>query len=247
MVSIGTIVKTEEKVVEYNGKSTQRAKKIKELEYLSGLVSTGDEVPVVMMETKTVAKYRVRVPLLHGESGQPSAVPDSQLPEATFCSLPGTENTKLSDGDQVYVAVVDFDFGKITILGFVANDQANRNDGASLKRVQELQMADNGIANFNKNITISDGKDIVTWKNLSTLAGWDKKLSEWTWGVEQGGTGVSIKGTLEDMEAAKKTARDNLGVYSMKIVSSSAFEKIQQRSLYEKNTIYYIYDEEDTT
>ena len=210
-------------------------------------------------QTDQVRKYQVRIPLLHGIQGSADSIPDDQLPFATFCPVPGSEATKLQEKDLVYAASVDFDFSKIVILGLVPDDQAFAvKGGPSLKRVEELQMAENGTASFNSNITISQDNVRVEWKNLKMLAGFSgdllgdtgksigSSLADVVWPLKNGGLGVSInlKDDKKGLETARKTARDNLGIYSTKIISESEFDKIQTNNSYEKNTIYFIYEDE---
>ena len=238
MVSIGQIVEIKE---ESSKSTTSEQKEISSENNFSNKTTQSSE-------SSSISKFRVRVPFLHGKQGEASAVPDNMLPEATFCALPGSEETKLNNGDLVYVAVVDFDFSKIVIIGFVSADQASSsNSGASLARIQKLEMAENGSAKFSGQFEISDGTDTVDWENIKSLTGFNHRLEDWVWPIENGGTGKSISKDLPDdkLEEAQKEVRDNFGIFTTKIVSSTEFEKIQKNNKYEKNTIYYIWDDEE--
>lgn len=191
-----------------------------------------------------VRKYKVRVPLIHGISGDASSVPDDQLPEATYCPLPGSQETDLQVGDIVYVCIVDFKFDDLVIIGLVPNSQRISQSGISLKRVQYLKM-DEKAPLYVKNLRISfDKGGDVTSKNLQSLQGFEHKLTEYVWPMENGGTGINAA-TSDD--STKKKFRDNFGVYSVQIMSSQEFEDIQKSNRYESNTIYYIYEGEEET
>lgn len=245
MVSIGQIVE----VIEETNKDVERNRReLSDTQQFS--VDNKNTSQSSFQQSITISKFKVRVPLLHGIAGEASAVPNSQLPDATFCAMPGSEQTKLNNGDLVYVAVVDFDYSKIVIIGFVSSDQATQSrSGAALTRVQKLEMANNGEALFSQNITISDGEDEITWTNLKSLSGFTNRLQDYVWPIENGGTGISINKKLSNsqVESAQKKMRDNFGIFSTKIVSSSEFDKIQSNNKYEKNTIYYIWDDDSAT
>jgi len=103
-------------------------------------------------------------------------------------------------------------------------------------------MDENAPAIFSNKIQIGTGDNKLTYDNLASLKGVDYKLTEHVWDVTQGGTGVSLS-SLND-EDAKKKVRDNFNIFSNKILSRSEFEDL---SFYEKNTIYYIYEDEEKT
>lgn len=240
MVSIGQIVEiTEESAKQAAGENRELAS---QQNFQTGNKSNNQ----ITNNSSTISKFKIRVPFIHGKADQAGAVPDSQLPDATFCSLPGGESTKLNNGDLVYVSIVDFDYSKLVIIGFVSADQATQSkSGASLTRVQKLEMAENGSASFGNQITISDGKDTINWENLASLSGFTNRLQDYTWPTKNGGTGVSITPDMKELEKAQKQVRDNFGIFSTKIISSEEFDKIQKNNKYEKNTIYYIFDEEE--
>lgn len=199
-------------------------------------------------QEEIVYKYQVRIPLIHGMSGDSSSVPDGQLPEATFCPLPGSQETALEIGDIVYVAVVDFRFDDIVILGHVPNSQRISSDGVSLKRVQYLRM-DKEAPLYANNVHIGEGKEEITTKNLQALQGFEYKLNEYVWPLENGGTGVSISDKYQkgdrDIEEAKKKFLDSFGIYKNVVLSSTEFEKLQNQNTFESGTIYYIYQDEE--
>lgn len=191
-----------------------------------------------------VYKYQVRVPLIHGISGDASSVPDTQLPEATYCPLPGSQETDLQVGDIVYVCIVDFKFDDLVIIGLVPNSQRVSQSGISLKRVQYLKM-DEKAPLYVKNLHIGFEKGAdVTSKNLQSLQGFEHKLTEYVWPMENGGTGVNA---VKDDDSGKKKFRENFGIYSVQIMCSEEFDELQKSNRYEKNTIYYIYDGQKPT
>lgn len=188
-----------------------------------------------------ITKYKIRIPLIHGQSGDSSAVSDSKLPEATFCPLPGSQNTELNVGDLVYAANVDFRYDDIVILGCVPAKQNNTNSGASLTRIKNLSSDVDAEINLGTNIKIGDEKNNVNFENLSALIGVDYNLNEHTWEPKNGGTGVALSSNAD--ESGKKKVRDNFGIFTTKIIKSSDFQKLEDTRDFEKNTIYYIYED----
>ena len=196
------------------------------------------------LKKKTLKKYRVRVPLIHGISGDNSAVPDNKLPFATYCPLPGSAHTELNVGDLVYIAIVDFKFDDMVILGCVTSTQITGESisGIALQRVQYLAMDENAPLYVSKNIQIGDDNNFVNYDNLMSLQGFKNKLTEYVWPVENGGTGVKLN---KNNDASKKEVRDNFGIPSTVLISQSKFDNLEAQKKLESNTIYYIWDDEE--
>lgn len=190
----------------------------------------------------TYVKYRVRVPLIHGASGDASAIPDSQLPFCTFCPLPGSQITQLNVGDTVYVAIVDFKFDELVILGCIPKNQYKSESGASFERIQHLSTDPEAQIELGRNIQIGDQNDLITFENLNSLSGFTDKLTQHTWSIEQGGTGVALSSPTD--EQGKKKVRDNFDIFSTIIISQSDFDKLTQ---FQANTVYYVYEDDSKT
>ena len=187
-------------------------------------------------------KYKVRVPLIHGSSGDASAIPDAQLPFCTFCPLPGSQSTVLNVGDTVYVAIVDFRFDELVIIGCVPKNQYSSESGSSFERIQYLSTDPDAHIELGSNITIGDGQNSINYTNLSALSGFTDKLTEHTWSIEQGGTGVAV--SSEKDEDGKRKVRQNFDIYSTVVLSQSEFDNLTS---YQKQTIYYIYEDDQKT
>lgn len=185
-----------------------------------------------------VKKYKVRVPLIHGIEGDASSVNNSELPWCTYCPLPGTQGTTLEKNDIVYVAIVDFKFEDLVILGCVSSIQQKSSSGASLDRIKYLSMANNAPARLSSNTQIGD----ITYQNLQALKGFTGPLNQHIWSLQNGGTGVNAVG-----EAGKKKVRDNFGIMSTVLMSADKFERLEKTNRLDSNTIYFIWgdDEED--
>ena len=84
---------------------------------------------------------------------------------------------------------------------------------------------------------------------MQALQGFEYKLTEYTWPLENGGTGVSISDKYQkgdrDVEEAKKKFLDSFGIYKTVVLSSTEFEKLQNQNTFESGTIYYIYQDEE--
>lgn len=187
-------------------------------------------------------KYKVRVPLIHGVSGDASAVPDAQLPYCTFCPLPGSHATTLNVGDSVYVAIVDFKFDDLVIIGCVPKNQYSSESGASLERVQYLSTDEDAHIELGKNISIGSEDNRITFDNLSALSGFTDKLTEHTWSIQQGGTGVAVSSDKD--EDGKRKVRENFDIYSTVVLSQTEFDNLPS---FQKQTIYYVYEDEQKT
>jgi hypothetical protein len=151
-------------------------------------------------------------------------------------------------GDIVYVAVVDFRFEDLVIIGLVPNSQRISQSGMSMKRVQYLKLEDNAPLYVNE-VHIGSGKEEITTENIRSLQGFKNKLVDYVWPLENGGTGVSISDKYQkgdrDVEESKKKFLDSFGIYKTIVLSSSDFDKIQNQNSFEKGTIYYIYQDDE--
>lgn len=181
-------------------------------------------------------RYRVRVPLLHGDGSDSYSIPDDQLPWATYCPLPGSSYTELNVDDLVYVSEVDLNYDDFIIIGLIPKSQMASQSGSSLQRIKFLQTDENASVYLGNNTRIGYGENEITPENLQSLKGFNHQLTTHTWSMQNGGTGVSMNGT----EQSKKEVRDNFGIYSTVIINQEDFNKL---SNLEKNTIYYIWDD----
>ena len=227
MVSIGIIVSKEN---------------MKDLIGDDGLLDIDEYKQRKNAKKQGIKKYRVRVPLIHGIAGDNSSIPDSKLPYATYCPVPGSSYTELNVGDKVYVAVVDFKFDELVILSCVPYSQTNGKSisGLALQRVQYLSMDKDAPLRVGENIKIGSGDTQITFKNLSVLKGFEQPLTEYIWPLKNGGTGVQI-----NSESDTKQVRDNFGIPSTVLISQSKFDKLVDTNTLEKNTIYYIWDDNE--
>ena len=71
-------------------------------------------------------KFKVRIPIFDGFSGQQGAVSDEHLSNATLCTLPNSDNV-INVGDIVYVAFEDNDAGRPVILGHLYTGTSKTN------------------------------------------------------------------------------------------------------------------------
>lgn len=69
-------------------------------------------------------KYVVRIPLLNSAANTKHSTPDSELSEATVCSLPASSNI-LHPGDCVYVGFENNDLGSPVIIGHLFAETLN--------------------------------------------------------------------------------------------------------------------------
>ena len=85
-------------------------------------------------------KFKVRIPIFDGFSGQQGAVSDEHLSNATLCTLPNSDNV-INVGDIVYVAFEDNDAGRPVILGHLYTGTSKTNTIIDLS-VRELNVTD---------------------------------------------------------------------------------------------------------
>lgn len=185
-------------------------------------------------------KYRVRVPIIHGDGIDSYSVPNDQLPFATYCPVPGSSYVELNVGDLVYVAEVDYNFDDFVILGLIPDSQIYSESGLSIQRAKSLQTDQDASVHLGNKTRIGYGENEITPENIQSLKGFEHQLTTHVWETKNGGTGVQ----LDDTEESKKLVRDNFGIYSTVIISQEDFNQLAQgnNGSLEKNTIYYIWD-----
>ena len=135
-------------------------------------------------------KFKVRIPIFNGFSGQQGAVPDEYLSDATLCTLPNSDNI-INVGDIVYVAFEDNDAGRPVILGHLYTGTSKTNTIIDLN-VRELNVTDkptNGrysIASANLpsntrigNLTYYDILDAVNFVKAFESSGFNISNGPW--------------------------------------------------------------------
>ena len=148
-------------------------------------------------------KFKVRMPIFNGFSGQQGATPDDQLNDATLCTLPNSNNI-VNVGDIVYVAFEDNDAGRPVILGHLYTGTSKTNTTIDLN-IRELNVKDSqsmgktsiASASLPKNtaigdITYDDLANVVNFVREFSASGFDLTNSPWYFkdkiDAEDGGT-----------------------------------------------------------
>lgn len=67
---------------------------------------------------------KVRIPIIHRDSGSPDATSDIDIPEACICTLPNAD-PNIQVGDVVIIGFENNDLGKPIILGYLYRDISN--------------------------------------------------------------------------------------------------------------------------
>ncbi len=124
-------------------------------------------------------KFKVRIPVLHGDGISPESTNDKYLPYATVCVLPNSDYV-YQEGEIVFVDFENNDYGKPVIIGSLYNPKSKAISLPKL-RVGNLDMSSlskDGYDSQNsailpKNTTIGDlsYKDLKRAVDLSNNLG----------------------------------------------------------------------------
>lgn len=154
----------------------------------------------------TLFQYAVRLPIFHGY-GDTDATPTRYLPKAVYCTPPHMEQTKLSVGDIVWVAIEDFDLSQIVILGMIPISSIKDTHGASqtqsgvvVDNVQTLKASRAGSVElpFDTKVwittdenKITSGDDYVNGEEISYLKNVESPIQDQINGVKGAVSAVS--------------------------------------------------------
>ena len=235
MISRGEIVDKKYITIEDNNgvKTPKLTPKQKGKQYSIVNLDDGRE-EVKQLDPKMTTQYKVRIPLIHGNANEVASVADGDLPWAVYYPLPGSQGTELNIGDKVLVTIVDLQFDDLVIIGVVNQKE---NVGVALQKVQYLELDKNAPLILSSNLQIGTDKDAITYKDLS----WLKQKDTQIWKLKQGGLGVDLTLNTDSAKVKKKEAIEALGLFNVELISQSKFD---EKTSLERNTIYYIWDDQ---
>ncbi len=149
----------------------------------------------VVRSSPTSKTFRVRVPLIHGES---DSLPDDRLPPAKIASAAGI-TPDLPNGTQVLVSFGDNNVGEPYIFGVVMNESTP--DCAVSAKVTDIEVTQS--VNLPGNIKIKDHDNptvSIDWNNLKCLQGQTQNIKS------------KFSEITGDISAMKKTLEEHKGV-----------------------------------
>jgi len=182
-----------------------------------------EDIETSKVNGEILYQYSVRIPIFHGYGGTDST-PSKYLPKAVYCTMPHMEQTKLSKGDIVWVAIEDFDLSQIVILGMIPISSTKSLYGSSqtqsgvvVDNVQSFTSSREGTVELppdtkiwitketNKTIT---GDDYVDGEELSYLNGVEGPIQDQINGVK------SVSTALAQRFQMKATIKESYGTNS---------------------------------
>lgn len=116
-------------------------------------------------------KYKVRIPVLHGDGVVADSTKDDLLPSAVICGLPGSDYN-YQKGDIVFIDFEENDYGKPVILGslYLTTSKTNTRPDLKVSSLDASPTSNDGAFSANKvvlpeNTTIGD----ISYKDLKSL------------------------------------------------------------------------------
>ena len=116
-------------------------------------------------------KFKVRIPVLHGDGVAQDSTKDPLLPSATVCGVPNSDYNYQA-GDVVFVDFEENDYGKPVIMGSLYTTESRTNTLPNLRvgTLDATPVNREGVPSANRvnlpeNTTIGD----ITYKDLKSL------------------------------------------------------------------------------